>query len=145
MSKNRMEAFSDGVIAILITIMVLELHVPEGVTLADLAPLGPIFVSYVLSFAVLGTYWNNHHHVLQATKVVDGRALWANLALLFTISMFPFATTWMGESVFEPVPTAIYGVVSLTAAMTYFGLVHTLIRAPGQAPTLAQAVGSDRK
>ena len=140
-----MEAFSDGVIAILITIMVLGLTVPQGSNLADLAPLGPIFLSYVLSFALLGTYWNNHHHLLQAAKVVDGRVLWANLALLFTLSLVPFTTAWMGETVFAPVPTAVYGVVSLMAAITYYILVRALIGAAGQAPTLARAVGSDRK
>ncbi len=140
-----MEAFSDGVVAILITIMVLDLKVPHGSDLADLVPLAPIFLSYVLSFALLGTYWNNHHHLLQAAKVVDGRVLWANLALLFTLSLIPFTTAWMGETVFQPVPTAVYGIVSLMAAMTFFILVHALIRAPGQAPTLARAVGTDRK
>ncbi len=145
MSKNRMEAFSDGVVAILITIMVLDLKVPQGSNLADLVPLAPVFLSYVLSFATLGTYWNNHHHVLQAARVVDGRVLWANLALLFTLSLIPFATAWMGETVFAPFPTAAYGVVALTAAVTYYVLVRTLIRAPGQTPTLARAVGSDRK
>jgi len=145
MSKNRMEAFSDGVVAILITIMVLDLKVPHGSDLADLVPLGPVFLSYVLSFALLGTYWNNHHHLLQAARVVDGRVLWANLALLFTLSLVPFATAWMGETVFAPVPTAVYGVVSLMAALTYYILVRALIRARGQAPTLARAVGTDRK
>ena len=140
-----MEAFSDGVIAILITIMVLDLKVPQGPDLADLVPLGPVFLSYVLSFALLGTYWNNHHHLLQAAQVVDGRVLWANMGLLFTLSLVPFATAWMGETVFAPWPTAAYGVVSLAAAMTYFILVRTLIRAAGQTPTLARAVGSDRK
>jgi uncharacterized membrane protein len=145
MTKSRLEAFSDGVIAILITIMVLGLTVPKGEDLADLAPLGPVFLSYVLSFALLGTYWNNHHHVLQAAKVVDGRVLWANLGLLFTLSLVPFATAWMGETVFAPVPTAAYGIVSLMAAIAYFILVHALIRAVGQTPTLARAIGSDRK
>ena len=102
-------------------------------------------MSYVLSFALLGTYWNNHHHLMQAAKVVDGRVLWANLALLFTLSLVPFATAWMGESVFAPVPTAVYGVVSLAAALAFYGVVHTLVRARGQDPTLAQAIGSDRK
>jgi uncharacterized membrane protein len=145
MSKNRMEAFSDGVIAILITIMVLDLKVPHGTDLADLWPLGPVFVSYVLSFALLGTYWNNHHHLMQAAKVVDGRVLWANLGLLFTLSLVPFATAWMGESVFAPVPTFVYGIVSLAAALAFYALVHALIRARGQDPTLAAAIGSDRK
>jgi len=145
MSKNRMEAFSDGVVAILITIMVLDLKVPQGSSLADLVPLAAVFLSYVLSFALLGTYWNNHHHLLQAARVVDGRVLWANLALLFTLSLVPFATAWMGETEFDPVPTAVYGVASLAAALAYYVLVHALIRARGQAPTLARAVGSDRK
>ena len=145
MSKNRLEAFSDGVIAILITIMVLDLKVPQGPNLSDLAPLAPVFVSYVLSFALLGTYWNNHHHMMQAAKVVDGRVLWANLGLLFTLSLVPFATAWMGESVFAPVPTAAYGVVCLAAALTFYVFVHALIRAPGQTRRSRQAVGSDRK
>jgi uncharacterized membrane protein len=140
-----MEAFSDGVIAILITIMVLELHIPAGTDLAALGPLAPIVLSYVLSFALLGTYWNNHHHLLQASKLVDGRVLWANLHLLFWLSLVPFATGWMGESVFAPIPTAAYGVVSLMAAIAFYVLVHALIRCPGQAPTLAAAIGSDRK
>lgn len=145
MSKGRLEAFSDGVLAILITIMVLDLKIPHGADLADLAPLGPVFVSYVLSFALLGTYWNNHHHLLQASKVVDGRVLWANLHLLFWLSLFPFATGWMGESNFASAPTAAYGVVSLGAALAFYLLVHALVRAPAQTPTLAQAIGSDRK
>lgn len=145
MSKNRMEAFSDGVVAILITIMVLDLRVPQGSSLADLVPLAAVFLSYVLSFALLGTYWNNHHHLLQAARVVDGRVLWANLALLFTLSLVPFATAWMGETDFDPVPTSAYGAVSLAAAIAYFVLVHALIRTAGQAPTLARAVGSDWK
>ncbi len=145
MSKNRLEAFSDGVIAILITIMVLDLKVPQGPNLSDLTPLAPVFVSYVLSFALLGTYWNNHHHTMQAARVVDGRVLWANLALLFSLSLVPFGTAWMGETIFAPVPTAVYGVVCLGAALTYFIFVHSLIRAPGQPPTLAEAVGRDRK
>ena len=99
----------------------------------------------MLSFALLGTYWNNHHHTMQAARVVDGRVLWANLGLLFTLSLVPFATAWMGESIFAPVPTAVYGVACLAAAMAYFGFVHSLIRAPGQTSTLAEAVGSDRK
>jgi uncharacterized membrane protein len=145
MSKGRMEAFSDGVIAILITIMVIELHVPDGIEPEDLAPLGPVLLSYVLSFALLGTYWNNHHHLLQAAKVVNGRVLWANLLLLFALSLVPFATAWMGQTAFAPFPTAAYGVVSLMAALTFYLLVHSLIRCVGQAPTLAAAIGSDRK
>ncbi len=140
-----MEAFSDGVVAILITIMVLDLKVPAVATLAGLVPLWPVFVSYVLSFALLGTYWNNHHHLLQASKVVDGRVLWANLHLLFWLSLFPFATAWMGETHFAPEPTAAYGAVSLMAAFAFYFLVHGLIAARGQSPALAAAIGSDRK
>ncbi len=145
MSKGRLEAFSDGVMAILITIMVLELRVPHGTDLAALVPLAPVFLSYVLSFANLGIYWNNHHHLLQAARVVDGRVLWANLHLLFWLSLFPFGTAWMGENDFAPIPTAAYGVVLLAAAMAYFILVRVLIACEGQAPTLAAAIGSDRK
>jgi TMEM175 potassium channel family protein len=145
MSKGRMEAFSDGVIAILITIMVLDLKVPEGTDLQALVPLGPVFVSYVLSFALLGTYWNNHHHLIQATKVVDGRVLLANLHLLFWLSLFPFVAAWMGESVLAPVPTAVYGFVLLMAAVAFYVLARALIAAPGQVPTLATAIGDDRK
>jgi len=145
MSKGRLEAFSDGVIAILITIMVLELKIPDAPTLDALVPLWPIFLSYVLSFALLGTYWNNHHHLLQASTVVDGRVLWANLHLLFWLSLVPFATGWMGETTFAPIPTAAYGLVSLMAAIGFYLVVHTLIGAKGQAPALAAAIGSDRK
>jgi len=145
MSKGRLEAFSDGVIAILITIMVLELHVPDEPTLEALVPLWPIFLSYVLSFALLGTYWNNHHHLLQASTVVDGRVLWANLHLLFWLSLVPFATGWMGETTFAPIPTAAYGLVSLMAALGFYLVVHSLTGAKGQAPALAAAIGSDRK
>jgi uncharacterized membrane protein len=145
MSKGRLEAFSDGVIAILITIMVLELKVPHEATLEALKPLGPVFLSYVLSFVYLGTYWNNHHHLLQAAKVVDGRVLWANLHLLFWLSLFPFITGWMGENSFAPIPTAVYGSVFLLAAFAYFILVRALIGAPGQPDALAAAVGRDTK
>jgi uncharacterized membrane protein len=144
-SKSRLEAFSDGVIAILITIMVLELKVPQGADLHALLPLGPVFLSYVLSFVILGIYWNNHHHLLQATKVVDGRVLWANLHLLFWLSLFPFGTAWMGENSFASIPTAAYGAVLLLAALAYFFLVRALIACEGQPPALAAAVGSDRK
>src|SRR5207248_2255295 len=129
----------------LITIMVLELKVPHGTALADLVPLAPDFVSYVLSFALLGCYWNNHHHVLQASKVVDGRVLWANLILLFSLSLFPFATAWMGQAAFTPIPTAVYGVVSLAAAIAFYLLIHSLVAARGQPPSLAAAVGRDWK
>jgi uncharacterized membrane protein len=145
MTKGRMEAFSDGVIAILITIMVLELGVPHGDTLEDLAPLGPIFLSYVLSFLNLGIYWNNHHHLLQAAHHVDGRILWANLHLLFWLSLFPFGTAWMGENNFATIPVAAYGVVLLAAALAYFLLVRALIAREGTDSVLAHAVGSDRK
>ncbi len=145
MSKGRLEAFSDGVIAILITIMVLELKVPQGTTLAALEPLAPVFLSYVLSFVYLGIYWNNHHHLIQASKVVDGRVLWANLILLFWLSLVPFGTAWMGENHFAPIPTAVYGVPLLMAAVAYFILVRALIAAPGQARTLASAIGGDAK
>ncbi len=145
MSKGRLEAFSDGVIAILITIMVLELKVPQGADLQALLPLGPVFLSYVLSFVNLGIYWNNHHHLLQATRVVDGRVLWANLHLLFWLSLFPFGTAWMGENEFAAIPTAAYGAVLLLAAIAYFILVRALIACEGQSPELASAVGNDRK
>ena len=145
MSKGRMEAFSDGVIAILITIMVLELRSPAGTDLAALLPLGPVFLSYVLSFALLGIYWNNHHHLLQAAKVVDGRVLLANLYLLFWLSLVPFATAWMGQDQFAPVPTAAYGFVSLMASFAYYFLVRALIACPGQAPQIAVALGRDVK
>jgi uncharacterized membrane protein len=145
MSKGRLEAFTDGVIAILITIMVLDLKVPAGTDLASLAPLGPVFLSYVLSFALLGTYWNNHHHLLQATKVIDGRVLLANLFLLFWLSLFPFAAAWMGESGVAPIPTALYGVVSVMAGTAYFFLELALIATKGQAPALKAALGTERK
>jgi uncharacterized membrane protein len=145
MTKGRMEAFSDGVLAILITIMVLELGVPHGADLEALAPLGPVFLSYVLSFINLGIYWNNHHHLLQAAHHVDGRILWANLHLLFWLSLFPFGTAWMGENSFAPIPVAAYGVVLVAAAIAYFLLVRALIAREGKDSVLAQAVGSDWK
>ena len=145
MTKGRLEAFSDGVMAILITIMVLELGVPHGDQLEDLAPLGAVFLSYVLSFLNLGIYWNNHHHLLQAAHHVDGRILWANLHLLFWLSLFPFGTAWMGENSFAPIPVAAYGVVLLAAAVAYYILVRALIAREGTNSVLAQAVGSDRK
>ena len=145
MSKARLEAFSDGVIAIIITIMVLELRPPHGATVEDLTALAPTFMSYVLSFALLGIYWNNHHHLLHVAKTVDGRVLWANLNLLFWLSMFPFATAWIGERRFAPVPVAAYGVVMVLAALAYYVLVRALIAAPGQPTALATAVGRDVK
>jgi uncharacterized membrane protein len=140
-----MEAFSDGVMAILITIMVLDLKVPQGDRIEDLFTLWPVFLSYVLSFALLGIYWNNHHHLLQAVEVVDGRVLLANLHLLFWLSLFPFATSWMGEHDFAAVPTAGYGVVMVAAAVAFYILVRALIAANGTDSKLAAAIGNDMK
>lgn len=145
MSKGRLEAFSDGVIAILITIMVLELRPPEGTTLDALRPLVPVFLCYVLSFVYLAIYWNNHHHLLQAAKVVDGRSLWANMFLLFWLSLIPFATAWMGEHEFAPVPTSLYACILLAAALGYTLLVAALRRVPGQSDAVRRASGNDRK
>jgi len=145
MSKARMEAFSDGVIAILITIMVLELTGPHEPTLAALRPLIPTFLSYVLSFVYLGIYWNNHHHLLQAVQHVNGRVLWANLHLLFWLSLVPFVTSWMGENHFAPWPVALYGVVLVFAGIAYFILTRTLIALHGSHSTLATALGNDFK
>ena len=140
-----MEAFSDGVIAILITIMVLELHAPHGSSLSALKPLGPVFVSYVLSFVLLGIYWNNHHHLLQAARAVSGGVLWANLHLLFWLSLFPFATAWMGGNHFDRLPTAVYGVVLLAAAIAYYLLQKTIVAVDGPGSTLSAALGRDLK
>jgi uncharacterized membrane protein len=145
MSKGRLEAFSDGVIAILITIMVLALTVPHEATLAALRSLIPTFLSYALSFVFLGIYWNNHHHLLQASKQVDGRVLWANLHLLFWLSLIPFATAWMGENDFAPWPVALYGAVLLFAGIAYFILARVLIALHGRDSALATALGSDFK
>jgi uncharacterized membrane protein len=145
MGKSRLEAFSDGVIAILITIMVLELKVPHGQTLPTLAPLLPVFLSYVLSFVYVGIYWNNHHHLLHATHAVSGIILWANLHLLFWLSLIPFATGWMGENHFAPAPTALYGGVLFMASLAYFILQHTIIKTHGPDSPLKQAIGRDRK
>ena len=145
MGTGRLEAFSDGVIAIIITIMVLELRVPHETTLASLRPLIPVFVSYVLSFIYLGIYWNNHHHMLHVTRAVDGAILWANLHLLFWLSIVPFVTSWMGENHFAPVPTAAYGVVLLMAALAYFILQRAILAREGASSILATAVGSDLK
>jgi uncharacterized membrane protein len=145
MSKGRLEAFSDGVIAILITIMVLELKVPTQAEWAALLPLVPVFLSYVMSFAYLGIYWNNHHHLLQAIKHVDGRVLWANLHLLFWLSLVPFVTGWMGETQFAARPVALYGTVLLLAAVAYYILTRTLISLHGRGSVLASAVGRDFK
>jgi TMEM175 potassium channel family protein len=145
MSKGRLEAFSDGVIAIIITIMVLEMKVPHGDGVEDLLPLVPIFLSYVLSFVYVGIYWNNHHHMLQACTVATGAMLWANLHLLFWLSLFPFATGWMGQNHFTAVPTALYGVVLLMAALAYYLLQQVIIRAQGYDSILKKAVGRDWK
>jgi TMEM175 potassium channel family protein len=145
LSKSRLEAFSDGVIAILITIMVLELKVPHGTDWAALAPLGPVFTAYVLSFVYLGIYWNNHHHMLHTVRRVTGRVLWANLHLLFWLSLFPFATAWMGENHFAALPTALYGGVLLAAAIAYFVLQNVIIADDGPESVLARAVGRDWK
>ena len=145
MTTGRMEAFSDGVIAIIITIMVLELKVPHGGSLEDLRPLLPVFLSYVLSFVYVGIYWNNHHHMLHACTTVTGAMLWANLHLLFWLSLFPFTTGWMGENHFTAVPTALYGVVLLMAAIAYYLLQQAIIRAQGPDSILKKAVGRDWK
>jgi uncharacterized membrane protein len=145
LGKNRLEAFSDGVIAILITIMVLELKVPHRADLAALQPLLPVFLTYVLSFAYLGIYWNNHHHMLHLCRRVTGSILWANLTLLFWLSLIPFATGWMGENHFAPWPTALYGLVLLMAALSYFLLQALIIRSQGEDSALRHAVGSDWK
>ena len=145
MGKGRLEAFSDGVIAIIITIMVLELKVPAGHTLGDLLPLAPVLLGYVLSFAYVGIYWNNHHHMLFTSHRVSGAVLWANLHLLFWLSLFPFTTAWMGESYLAVPPTVAYGVVLLMAAIAYWILQRTLIAADGAGSVLRQAIGSDWK
>jgi uncharacterized membrane protein len=144
MTTNRMEAFSDGVIAIIITIMVLELRPPHDTSLAGLRPLIPVLGSYVMSFIYLGIYWNNHHHLLHITQHIDGRALWANLHLLFWLSLVPFVTAWMGENHFSQWPVALYGAVLLLSAIAYTILVRALLGAPGN-ELLASALGSDFK
>jgi len=145
MGKGRLEAFSDGVIAIIITIMVLEMKVPHGEDPAALQPLIPVFISYVLSYAYIGIYWNNHHHMLHAARTVSGPALWANLHLLFWLSLIPFVTGWMGENHFAEVPVALYGAVLLMAGIAYFILSRTLIRHDGRDSALAKAMGKDFK
>ena len=145
MGKQRLEAFSDGVIAIIITIMVLEMKVPHGEDLASLLPVLPVFMSYVLSFVYVGIYWNNHHHLLHACTHVTGSILWANLHPLFWLSLFPFVTGWMGENHFAPVPTAFYGGVLLAAAIAYFALQQRIIAAQGSDSRLKAAVGGDWK
>ena len=145
MHKGRVEAFSDGVLAIIITIMVLELKVPHGDDLSALAPLVPIFLSYVLSFVNVGIYWNNHHHMFQSVEKVDGGVLWANLHLLFWLSLLPFATAFMGENHFAPIPVAIYGLDLVMCALAYTILVMRLTRLHGPDSRLAHALGTDRK
>jgi len=145
MHKGRLEAFSDGVIAIIITIMVLELKVPHGEEWADLLPLFPVFLSYVLSFVNVGLYWNNHHHMLHVVKHVNGGVLWANLHLLFWLSLMPFATAWMGENNFAAIPVALYGIDLLMCAIAYFILARALIAADGANSMLAAAIGNDWK
>lgn len=145
MGKGRLEAFSDGVLAIIITIMVLELKVPQGADLEALRPLTPVFLGYVLSFLYVGIYWNNHHHMLHAARKVDGRVLWANLHLLFWLSLFPVVTAWVGEHHVAATPTAAYGVVLLAAAIAYWLLQRAIIAADGPDSVLARAVGRDGK
>jgi uncharacterized membrane protein len=145
MGKGRLEAFSDGVIAIIITIMVLELKVPSGNTLASLLPLAPVLLSYVLSFVYVGIYWNNHHHMLSTSHRVSGSVLWANLHLLFWLSLFPFTTAWMGENHFAASPTAVYGTVLLMAAVAYWMLQQALIATEGPGSVLRRAIGADWK
>ena len=145
MSKSRLEAFSDGVLAIIITIMVLELRVPRGADFSALRPLFPILLTYVLSFVYVGIYWNNHHHLLHAAKQVNGSVLWANLHLLFWLSLFPFVTGWMGENGFAAHPVALYGIVLMMAGVAYWILERTIIRTEGRGSLLAKAVGNDRK
>jgi uncharacterized membrane protein len=145
MTKGRLEAFSDGVIAILITIMVLELKVPHGSDFEALRPLLPAFLTYVLSFAYLGIYWNNHHHLLHAAARINGRILWANLHLLFWLSLIPFTTGWMGENHFAPLPTAVYGAVLLLSGLAYLLLQAALVAENGPGSRLAEAVGRDWK
>ena len=145
MTRGRLEAFSDAVIAIVMTIMVLELVPPHGATLEDLVPLWPVFLAYVLSFAILAIYWNNHHHLLQAASVVSGRVLWANMHLLFWLSLIPFGTAWIGQAEFASVPMAIYGGILLMSAVAYYLLVRALIAVPGQTETIAAAIQRDVK
>jgi len=145
MTKARLEAFSDGVVAIIITIMVLELKVPHETSLSALRPLIPVLLSYLLSFVFLGIYWSNHHHLFHVVQHVSGGILWANLHLLFWLSLIPFVTAWMGENHFAPWPVALYGVILLLAAIAYFILAHSLIKLHGTKSTLATALGADFK
>jgi uncharacterized membrane protein len=145
MTKNRLEAFSDGVIAIIITIMVLDMHVPLGAGVGDLGPVLPVFLSYVLSFIFVGIYWNNHHHMLHASHKVNGGVLWANLHLLFWLSLVPFTTRWMGENPLAPVPVALYGVVLFMAGLAYYILARALVALHGKGSQLGTALGKDCK
>ncbi len=145
MGKGRLEAFSDGVLAIIITIMVLEMKVPHGVEIAALRPLVPVFLSYVLSFVYIGIYWNNHHHLLHVTQQVSGGILWANLHLLFWLSLIPFVTGWMGENHFAPAPVALYGVVLLMAAIAFWLLQRAIIYRQGRDSLLAVIIGNNFK
>jgi uncharacterized membrane protein len=145
MEKNRLEAFSDGVLAIIITIMVLELKVPHGWEITALQPLLPVFLTYLLSFIYVGIYWNNHHHLIKAAHKVNGAMMWANLHLLFWLSLFPFVTGWMGENHFKPVPTALYGAVMLLAAIAYYMLQNVIISQQGRDSKLAASIGRDYK
>lgn len=145
MTKGRLETFSDGVIAIIITIMVLEMKVPHGTSLAALKPLLPVFLSYVLSFVNIAIYWNNHHHMFHIDNKINGSILWSNVHLLFWLSLFPFATGWMGENHFAAWPVVIYGAVSLMAGIAYYLLAHNLASLHGKDSTLAKALGKDRK
>ena len=145
MEKNRLEAFSDGVLAIIITIMVLELRVPHGSELAALKPLLPVFLTYLLSFIYVGIYWNNHHHLLKAAHKVTGGIMWANLHLLFWLSLFPFVTGWMGENHFTTAPTALYGAVMLLAAIAYYILQNLIVADQGRGSKLAASIGRDLK
>jgi uncharacterized membrane protein len=145
MTKGRLEAFSDGVFAIIITIMVLDLRVPHSTSFAALGALVPVFLSYVMSFLYVGVYWNNHHHLLQAAERVDGRILWANLHLLFWLSLAPFTTAWLGENGIAPGPVAMYGIMLLFAAIAYFLLTRALIAQHGKESNIARSIGRDRK
>jgi uncharacterized membrane protein len=145
MNKNRLEAFSDGVIAIIITIMVLELKIPHGHELKHLLAVWPIFFSYVLSFLIVGTYWNNHHHLLHATRKINGPVMWANLHFMFWLSLLPFATEWMGESHFAPEPTAFYALIICLCSLSDFGLQRSIAALPDNKATLADALGNDLK
>lgn len=145
MHKNRMEAFSDGVIAIIITIMVLELKIPHSSDLTELLKLWPVFLSYVLSFVFIGIYWNNHHHLFQAVQKIDGSVLWPNLNLLFWLSLIPFVTAWMGENHFSTLPVAAYGVILLLCGCSYYYLSLRLLKTHGRDSALAKAIGDDRK